>query len=86
MTRRDHLAGIATYGGALIMLAGLIGGWMIPLALGGVALAVGLLALNAVETPPPRGPDGQTPSTPSPVTPTTPSAVKTRNQNQGENQ
>lgn len=86
MTRRDYLAGIATYGGALVMLTGLIGGWMLPLALGGVALAVGLLALNAVDSPPPRAPGGQTAPAPSPVTPTPPSAVKTTPTNQGEKQ
>ena len=54
MTRRDCAAGVATYGGALVLLIGLIGGWTIPLALGGLALITGLLTLNHAETHPPR--------------------------------
>src|SRR5690625_1580208 len=46
MTRRDYLAGVATYGGALVLLIGLIGGWTWPLALGGLTLITGLLTLN----------------------------------------
>lgn len=46
MTLRDYLAGVATYGGALVLLIGLIGGWTWPLALGGLALIGGLLTLN----------------------------------------
>lgn len=84
MTRRDCAAGVATYGGALILLIGLIGGWTWPLALGGVALAVGLLALNATDSAPPRAPDGRTYPTPSPVTPTPPRAVKAPPESQGE--
>lgn len=68
MTRLDYWAGIATYGGALVMLAGLIGGWLWPLTLGGIALAVGLLALNTSESAPPRASDGRTGAAPSPVT------------------
>lgn len=46
MTRHNYLAGIATYGGALVLLIGLIGGWTWPLAIGGLTLATGLLTLN----------------------------------------
>ena len=46
MTRRDFVAGVALYGGALVLLIGLIGGWTIPLALGGLTLITGLLTLN----------------------------------------
>jgi len=49
MTRRDYLAGVATYGGALVLLIGLIGGWPWPLAIGGLTLITGLLTLNEKE-------------------------------------
>lgn len=78
MTRLDYWAGVATYGGALVVLAGLIGGWLWPLTLGGIALAVGLLALNATDSAPPRAPDGRTGAAPSPVTPTGPNPTKTQ--------
>jgi len=49
MTQRDCAAGIATYGGALLLLIGLIGGWTWPLAIGGLTLITGLLTLNEKE-------------------------------------
>lgn len=45
-SRLDTTAGVLVYGGALLLLAGLIGGWFTALLVGGLGFICGCLLLN----------------------------------------